>query len=281
MNREPFGKQRWLCKHAAGQCGVGHVLLRRKWQTHDKCPRCDADDETVTHVLQCTATTATIEWNEAMLAFEGWLFQVKTSHILALAILQRVEEWRNKIPLQPIQGPRALRDLIRHQDRIGWENFLLGRISEKFATFQQEHFTRARARNTGNVWASKMITQLWKVMYSMWEHRNTINNTTTTKQEQQEQKQLLLQVRREFNQGKKGLVPIDHHLLQDRFEVLSRSLQGLRDWTDRIHNARKHTVRVQKRLRDSQAASRRLMERWSGFTPKTNNLSTFNQQAEE
>ena len=111
---------------------------------HDKCPRWDAEDKIVTHVLQCEAITATIEWNEAMLAFEGWLFQVKTSHILALGILQCVEEWRNKIPLQPIQGPRALRDLIRHQDRIGWKNFLLGRISEKFATFQQEHCTRAR-----------------------------------------------------------------------------------------------------------------------------------------
>jgi hypothetical protein len=105
-------------------------------------------------------------------------------------------------------------------------------------------------------------------MYSMWDHRNKINNTTTTQQEKEEQKQLLLQVRREFNQGKKGLVATDYHLLEDRFEVLSRNLQGLRDWTNRMKEARKHTIRVKKRLRDSQAASRRLMERWSGLHKK-------------
>ena len=56
--REPHGKHRWLIKHLCGQCAVGRVMLRRKHQSHDRCPRCDAPDESVTHVLRCQAVSA-------------------------------------------------------------------------------------------------------------------------------------------------------------------------------------------------------------------------------
>jgi len=32
--------QRWILKHSPGQCGVGRMLQRRKYQEHSLCPRC-------------------------------------------------------------------------------------------------------------------------------------------------------------------------------------------------------------------------------------------------
>jgi hypothetical protein len=40
MGRLPFGKKRWLLKHATGWRGVGRRALLRKNQNHDECPRC-------------------------------------------------------------------------------------------------------------------------------------------------------------------------------------------------------------------------------------------------
>ena len=37
-------EQRWLCKYTTGFCGVGKMLLKYKYQTHTKCPRCGQDN---------------------------------------------------------------------------------------------------------------------------------------------------------------------------------------------------------------------------------------------
>jgi len=45
FRKYPNGKQRWLVKHETGQCGVGRMHLRRKYQDHSRCPRCGQTDK--------------------------------------------------------------------------------------------------------------------------------------------------------------------------------------------------------------------------------------------
>ena len=141
----------------------------------------------------------------------------------------------------------------------------MGRITSDLASFQQVHFDNLHKKNTGDVWLSKLINQLWLVMFTMWEHRNAANNSNETKRDKEEKKQLLLQVRREFSHGTKGLSPDDRHLLSDRFEILNYNLQELRTWTQRVDTSRKCLVRAQARLRETTARSRRLMESWCSY----------------
>jgi len=39
FRKYPNGKQRWLVKHETGQCGVGRMQLRRKYQDHRQLPQ--------------------------------------------------------------------------------------------------------------------------------------------------------------------------------------------------------------------------------------------------
>ena len=84
------------------------------------------------------------------------------------------------------------------------------------------------------MWLSKLINQLWLVMWRMWDHRNKINKGTRTAQDQSDVDKLHLEVRREFNLGKQGLLPTDYHLVEDRSQILSYDLPQLKAWHSRI-----------------------------------------------
>ena len=264
LKREPFGKKRWLIKHLCGQCGVGHVLgpNRRRHQAHDRCPRCDAPDETVTHVLRCQAVSARAEWAKAMTHLESWLFNLDTDAHLTEALLGRLTCWQTNKPFPAVEGPRALKTAILEQDRIGWENFLFGRISTKFAGYQQVHYNHLGKQRTGATWSSKLTNQAWLVMWKMWQHRNTINNSGLTKQDKRTAQMLRRQVKQEFSKGTRGLSRLDFHLLEDKYEVLDYGLQDLKDWVHRVSLAREHYERVQMRLRNSLKKSQQFMKDW-------------------
>ena len=67
---------------------------------------------------------------------------------------------------------------------IGWWNFMLGRITPKFAAVQQQHYMSMEKRQQGKTWSRKLIRQLWDIAWTMWEHRNFItHHTLTTRKE--------------------------------------------------------------------------------------------------
>jgi len=105
LRKYPNRKQRWLAKHETGQCGVGRMHLRRKYQDHSQCPRCGQTDETTQHIIQCQATSATTEWNIHITSLSNWLTKYRTNTFLHTAILQRLQEWRNSSPRRGISGP--------------------------------------------------------------------------------------------------------------------------------------------------------------------------------
>ena len=58
----PFGKRRWLLKHATGFCGVGKMEKVRGNKYHDECPRCGMPED-APHIVryQGTGTDAIFE----------------------------------------------------------------------------------------------------------------------------------------------------------------------------------------------------------------------------
>ena len=262
INREPLGKRRWLAKHLCGQCGVGRVLLRRKHQAHDNCPRCGESDESVTHVVTCQALSAIVQWNDSCNTLESWLFNSNTQNDLISAILSRISTWRKDIAVEPVTGPKALRKAIAEQDKLGWENFMYGRVSTHITEYQHQHFRNTGRQNTGKAWVSKLINQLWLVVWQMWDHRNKINTGTTTAQERSELRSLQCAVKQEFHLGRTGLGPGDFHLVDDKHAVLDYPLPQLRSWHARILNARAAHTRTTLRLRNALRKSQTLMRSW-------------------
>jgi hypothetical protein len=157
FNRLPLGKQRWLMKHLSGQCGVGHALVRRKYQDHDHCPLCNSPDETTSHVILCKDRRAKTKLSLLLLSLEKHMIEKDTEPSLGKAILQRLQEWRQSSRFKPIQGSRILRRAVKEQDVIGWENFLNGRPSQIFAEVQHKHYQSKGKRYHGHTWLSLLF----------------------------------------------------------------------------------------------------------------------------
>ena len=221
IKRLPMGKHRWLVKHLAGQCAVGKVLARRKYQDHSNCPRCGEEEESASHVLTCPDMQANTKWSQLCEALLTWLVENDTQPDLCRALLQRIREWCTSQEHRPITGPRTLKRAIYEQDDIDWENFLMGSISQRFAVFQHNHFRHTGSKYYGRVWATRLITQLWELPWGMWEHRHDVLHNSTTRQQAEQLSNLRRQVRAQFCQGGRDITETDQYLLADKDKVLA------------------------------------------------------------
>ena len=262
FRRLPLGKKRWLMKHLTGQCGVGRTLVRRKYQDHDNCPLCNNPDETTSHVVLCKDYRAKTKFGLLMGELSTWMEESYTHQGMSRAIIQRLGEWHAGRTPQPIQGNRALQRTIREQDEIGWENFLNGRPTRRFAEYQHRHFQDIGKDNYGSIWLSKFITQAYDITFQMWQHRNEVKHNTTSPQDQAALQQLRFQVEDQFVTGLLGLPKQDHYLLDDKDKTLNYDLPHTRRWLNLIKGARQAQIRTEAALRNRLKASQKFMRDW-------------------
>jgi hypothetical protein len=90
MKQEPQDKRRFITKFCAKQLAMGRALSRRHHQPHDRCPRCDAENEDAYHILKCQSTSAYSTWTDAVDALDDWMSNEDTDSSLRQAILQRL-----------------------------------------------------------------------------------------------------------------------------------------------------------------------------------------------
>lgn len=169
----PHGKQRWLTKHASGHCGVGRMLVRYKWQTHSDCPHCGQTDESTVHILQCGCQRATAQWTECLESFSTWMQKNYTDPVLEKWILLGLQQWRTSSPPTHVAAMPHIRQAIMDQDKLGWWQFLLGRITKSLIQAQSNYITRRHPRRHIATWSTKFYDQVWTISFTMWDHRNT------------------------------------------------------------------------------------------------------------
>ncbi|MGL5936523.1 MAG: hypothetical protein ACRCZI_12995, partial [Cetobacterium sp.] len=258
----PLEKQRWLMKHLTGQCGVGHTLMKKKYQDHDNCPLCNKPDETTAHVILCRDRRARTKLTILLQAFAEWMTETNTLPSLQQAILQRLHEWRHRQTPKIVKGSRALRKAVKEQDAIGWENFFNGRPSKLFTELQHKHYQEIGLQFHGHSWLSKTISQLYDISWGMWEHRNEIKHNTTTPKQKELLTQLWLQVEHQFLLGTLGLPATDHYLLEVKEDIFTYDLPRTQRWLGLITGAREEQIQVEATLKNQFARARNFMRQW-------------------
>ncbi len=138
----------------------------------------------------------------------------------------------------------------------------MGRISQRFAVFQHNHFRHTGKKFYGRVWATRLIIQLWELPWGMWEHRNDILHNTTSQRQRQERANLRQKIRAQFCQGDEDILTTDKYLLEDKDKVLAYDLPNTIDWLIKIKGARKAHTRLEAVLHDRLKRSRTIMSNW-------------------
>ena len=67
---------------------------------------------------------------------------------------------------------RTLQKAIRHQDQIGWFNFIEGFLSRKWRELLETHFEQINSKKSPLLWMSRLQQKLWGIMKAMWKDRN-------------------------------------------------------------------------------------------------------------
>jgi len=180
MQAVPVSRRHWVSKFESGMCGSGKMMKIWKQRLVDNCPRCNAECETPTHILQCQSSSAKITWDKSMVKLTEWMKTNKTCPDIIRLILHGITKWRmgeEITPLRDLEFDDVTR-IFGAQQQIGWRSFMGGCISFEWAKVQGDYYKWIGRKKTGKRWAVALIQKLWDVSWDQWECRNgALHNT--------------------------------------------------------------------------------------------------------
>jgi hypothetical protein len=229
----------WASKHMSRFCGVGRMQKICGFWDNSRCPRCQQEDETTTHVIVCTGSGAEQEWINRVTNLGLWLIEVNTHPSTRSCILASLMA-RSTTTLFVTHSDPSCQISAAEQDEIGWQNFVEGKISRSWGILQLQHYQDQHSKRTVDKWTSGLVTQLLELTHGMWIHRNRVLHAVD---EQglplQQAAELEAAIHEEFRQGIAGLARKDHHFIRrGRDDVMSMTVVDKRGWLRGIQLAR-------------------------------------------
>ena len=144
LKEQPPGMQRWWCKHCTRWCGVGRSMKLRKEWDHNLCPLCAKEEETTVHLLKCQHEGATETWNTAMERNDTHMTEQQTCPDLQKEIMRNLQIWRDGVPRpKSAHLTYRLQFALADQEKIGWHNFMLGRVAKRITEYQEGYLLPA------------------------------------------------------------------------------------------------------------------------------------------
>jgi hypothetical protein len=266
MSKLPFGKDRWLLKHATGFCGVGKMAFRRGHQDHDECPRCNQPED-ARHVLTCHGNGAGLTFTTSLQKLDSHMRTILTAPEIRKVVLQHLIHWRrfqHHAPSpEPVSDEFGLREAVYSQDAIGWYNFLLGRLSRTWSDVQARYLESIHRRTTGRRWTIAVLEKLWDISWYMWEHRNSIAHDPAHPRHIAQLLAKQSEVRGMFEAGFHDLLPRDQRLFTKGVEKLTDgSLMEMEQCISSVLLARTRAQHLKEDYAASLRAERASFHRW-------------------
>jgi hypothetical protein len=159
----------------------------RRIQTLDnrmdgRCFACNLLWETTTHVLTCSCEARGPARMAARTTFQQKLSRLHTPDVMNKLLCDSVDSWLARRPVtlpiwngpnEPIHG--ALRRAFRAQEKIGWDQFLRGRIAKdwKRPITMYYKIRQPGESYTPDQWMRTVIKELWILSITIWKQRNT------------------------------------------------------------------------------------------------------------
>ena len=163
----------------------------------------------------------------------------KTCPAIMKAIRSRLRTWRNNTKQDNLRQFQFhwLKQVIRNQDRIGWEAAFEGMWHVGWAEVQDTYFRFIGSRRSGKRWLIALISKVWLTAWDLWEDRNGVN---ASRRNEAGCQVLLTRVEAEFRTGHASLHRKSRRLFTQRNEaaLLGAETQTLESWLLRVESAR-------------------------------------------
>ena len=209
---------------------VGRVMEQRGEWKESFCPRCDKNDETPHHVLQCSHIHSRAVVKKALQDLEEKLRALDTGSRMQSELITCISKW---ITMGNVTYSGTTLPIVQ-QTRIGWDHFLEGRIHTSFQEYMDEHYKRIGSIKTGELWTAVVIQTMWiKCFEPMWKHRNEAVHCLATKEKTPREILNLNYTMRELLSKAKELTLLsqDKYLMEETIQQLLNMTTGLkRGW---------------------------------------------------
>jgi hypothetical protein len=216
-------------------------------------------------VVECKGIGAKLTFILATQKLEAHLTTLDTAPPIITAIMSSFRQWRkhgnNHLPRLRQRDIYGAHHAVENQDKIGWYNFLLGRMSNKWSNSQQRYIDSMRRKNSGRRWTASVIQKALDIAWGMWEQRNDINQNTMHPRRVADVKEIKAQLRDSYHCGHNSLLPIDRHLFsKSQTTLLLGEPHLMQQWINSFLTAAKVTEDLERTM----TSERALMRRWLG-----------------
>ena len=219
-------------------------------------------------MIQCPHPLARIEWDRLIEELQGWMRKVDTHPAIRAGISQVLWNYggagSNIETFIPPQIEASVRRCFTRQSRLGWTQFLQGILSHSWAKTQDEYYKSRGSRKQGRRWAVNLSKQLWRMVFGMWDHRNTEMFTDRVNALSGED-QMKQAIRRELHRGLGNLSPIYSNYFRTNTKTLfGKPVRVMKQWLVVIRRGR---IAQGYRYEDEIGASIEIQE-WIGLITK-------------
>ena len=159
----------FVTKHVSKFCGTNRQLSRYDDTVENVCPSCGRRDESATHITRCTDTGRREMLANSVDDLVRWMSTTPVEHklewmieryLLAQDILAWSDCLRGHSPL--------LSALAEAQDKLGWDNFVAGRISRMFLEVVAPYLSAPRSCLTPAKWCQTLQSKLLQLTHKQW-----------------------------------------------------------------------------------------------------------------
>ena len=263
----------FVSKWTSNQVAVGEVMYRRKERKNDLCPCCGTSTETRIHLLRCPATKSV--WKKARKPLKKWFRLQDTDPNISEAIIDILRNFqkRQDYDMYVPQGySLEIQECLNAQSHLGITNMFEGLLTYDWAKIQQNHYTKIHSRKTGQKWAAGLSTQLWKIIYHMWDHRNHILHHKDTLDTLSGLDIVKAAIKEEVRKGPLTLDPIyNTYFHYTHTQIQKMKSVDARNWLTLIRRAREAKGFV---YTDTISQSRPL-KKWIGLTYRKKAKQTY------
>ena len=136
-----------------------------------KCPCCPCTAETRDHIL-CCPHDSRIQWRKQCIkALRKVCDHSDTRPYLTEILLDGLSAWFNGTTLDSELYPTQYHRLLQQQNDLGWRQLFNGRLSQEWATLQDNYLHQHKLvskRRSGHLWTTTIIKCLWEQWDKVW-----------------------------------------------------------------------------------------------------------------
>lgn len=183
------------------------MLHKMSEDIEDVCPECGAEGEDIDHLLKCESPRRNKIRDHMFKEIGDYMKSKNTPVEVHAMIITYLRAWFSSSLEEIHQDPnisKFLKSAVGEQMEIGWDQFLLGRISKKWGELinfhqpknnkENDKVTKEKAIITlAETWGARMVPIIWKHLLEIWATRNGKAHGETKEEQHSIYKKKLLQ----------------------------------------------------------------------------------------